>query len=285
MAGDDTIGAGQTVGLQTTAKRFRPAGRGTLGEEVGKGGRCEAGAGAAAEPDIGAEMNLGKVPRRIGIRPVDPGALYNLGNVLGFVVGLAVALGMSASDDVNTTHWDRAMAHVMGSPAAVALSTATAVFFWGGILYGRAWSNGSLTDPKLNRWGDVLSGVGAAILGIGLIMLGNPWLAASAGAMHALGKFGSALASTEPSQQALISERTGAFFKDLVLMSRVPAILAAAVALWEELTIPQSTQGLLLALTFVACCIIWATADWMLLSPRGWIRTTAARFLSNESPL
>jgi hypothetical protein len=227
----------------------------------------------------------GQILRRIGIRPVDPGALYNLGNVLGFAVGLALALGMSASGEVHTTYWDRAMAHVMGSPAALALSSATAVFFWGGILYGRAWSNGSLTDPKLNRWGDVLSGIGAAILGVGLMILGNPWLAASAGAMHALGKFGSALAGTEPSQQALISERTGAFFKDLVLMSRVPAILAAAVALVEEFTIPLSAQGLLLALTFVACCIIWATADWMLLSPRGWIRTTAARFLSNKVTL
>ena len=220
--------------------------------------------------------------RRIGIRLADPGALYNLGNVLGFAVGLAVALGMSESGDVNLTYWDRAMAHVMGGPAALALSSATAVFFWGGILYGRAWSNGSLTDPELNRWGDVLSGVGAAVLGVGLMLLGNPWLAASAGAMHALGKFGSALAGTETSQRALVSERAGAFFKDLVLISRVPAILAAVVALWGEFTIPQSTQGLLLPLTFAACCIIWATADWMLLSPRGWIRTTAARLLSNE---
>lgn len=49
----------------------------------------------------------------------------------------------------------------------------------------------------------MLSGIGAIILGIGLILLGNLRLAASAGAMHALVKFGSALGSTALSQQAL----------------------------------------------------------------------------------
>jgi hypothetical protein len=67
-----------------------------------------------------------------------------------------------------------------------------------------------------------------------------------------------------------------AFGKDLVLVSRVPAVLAGAAALWQELVLPQTVQELLLALSFMVCCIIWAVADWMLLSPRGWIRTTAA---------
>lgn len=220
---------------------------------------------------------------RVGIRTVDPGALYNLGNVLGFVVGLAVALGINAPGGEDATLWGRAIAHVVGSPAAAALTTATAVFFWGGIVYMKAWSDGSRPDPRLNRWGDVVSGVGAIILGIGLIMLGNPWLAASAGAMHALGKFGSALGSATASQEALFSERVGAFCKDLVLMSRVPAILAGAAALWREFTLQESLQGLLLALSFMSCCIIWATADWMLLSPQGWIRTIAASLFSKES--
>lgn len=221
-------------------------------------------------------MTLGTIPRWIGIRLADPGALYNLGNMLGFAVGLAVAVGMGAPKGENKEIWDRALDHLMGSPTALALTAATAVFFWGGVVYGKAWSGGSLTDPRLNRCGDMLSGVGAVILGIGLTMLGNPWLAISAGAMHALGKFGSALGGTAPARRSFISEHTGALCKDLVLMSRAPAVLAAAAAPWQEFLLPQGMQELLLALSFVACCLIWAVADWMLLSPKGWIKAAAA---------
>jgi len=228
-------------------------------------------------------MKSGEFLQRVGIRAVDPGALYNLGNVLGFAVGLVVALDITASGSGHTTLWGRAMAHVVGSPAAVALTTATAVFFWGGIIYTKAWSGGPPPDSRLNRWGDVLSGVGAIILGIGLLMLGNPWLAASAGAMHALGKFGSALSGAVTSREALFSEHVGTFCKDLVLMSRAPAILAGAAALWQAFALQQGMQGLLLALSFMTCCIIWAVADWMLLSPRGWIRATTASLFSKES--
>lgn len=156
------------------------------------------------------------------------------------------------------------------------MTAATAVFFWGGIVYQRAWTAGVLTDSGLNRWGDVLSGVGAVILGAGLLMLGNPWLAISAGAMHAFGKFGSALSSLGPSRPQSVAEHVGALCKDLVLASRVPAMLVGASALWLELLQPQGIGELLLALSFIACCVIWAVADWMLLSPKGLIRTASA---------
>ena len=237
----------------------------------------------SVERNIGAEAESAEFLRSAGIRAVEPGTLYNIGNVLGFVVGLAVALCMETSASADTTLWDRALAHVAGSPAAAALTTATAVFFWGGIVYTKAWSHGPPPVPRLNRWGDVLSGIGAIILGIGLVMLGNPWLAASAGVLHAVGKFGSAASSAVVSRDALVSERAGAFFKDLVLVSRAPAILAGAAALWDELVLQQSMQGSLLALSFMICCMIWATADWMLLSPQGWIRTSTASLFSKES--
>jgi len=226
---------------------------------------------------------LRKTLRRIVIRPPHPGALYNFGNALGFAVGLALALGAASSSDEHLTLWERALTHLVGSPSALALTIATIIFFWGGMVYGKAWSAGALTDPRLNRWGDMLSGIGAIVLGAGLTMLGDPWLAASAGAMHALGKFGSALGSEATAHLPAISERSEALFKDLVLVSRVPAILASATALWQELASPQGVQGLLLALSFMTCSIIWAAADWMLLSPRGWIRTTAASFLTPKA--
>lgn len=223
-------------------------------------------------------MKSGEFLSRSGIRMRDPGVLYNLGNSLGFGVGIAVALSVDVSEPEAATLWSRAMAHIAGSPAAAALTVATAVFFWGGIDYMRAWSNGAPPDPKLNQRGDVLSGVGAIVLGIGLVLLGDPWLAASAGALHAIGKFGSAVESTAIGQKALAHRRVTAFCKDLVLMSRVPAILAGTTALWRELALFESVHGVLLSFSFVACCLIWAAADWMLLSPQGWIRPLGERY-------
>ncbi|MDH6234783.1 hypothetical protein M2281_005404 [Mesorhizobium soli] len=207
----------------------------------------------------------------------DPGMLYNLGNSLGFIVGLGVALAANVSHDDEATLWDRGIAHVAGSPAAAALTAATVVFFWGGLVYTKAWSNGAPPNPSLNRQGDLLSGIGAILLGTGLIMMGNPWLAASAGVLHAAGKFGSALGGTAMWQGSFVQARLADLCKDLVLISRAPAVLAGVAALWRELALLESMQSLLLSLSFMCCCLIWAVADWLLLSPDGWVKPVAGR--------
>ncbi len=71
-----------------------------------------------------------------------PGGLYNLGNVLGFGAGLFVTfLAATESTDSFTNILSIGMRYVVGSPAAVALAIATAIFFWSGEAYHRAWSN------------------------------------------------------------------------------------------------------------------------------------------------
>ena len=52
-----------------------------------------------------------------------------------------------------------------GDPSALALTGATAIFFWSGECYHRAWANGFPPIEALNRRGDFLSGVGALMLG------------------------------------------------------------------------------------------------------------------------
>ncbi|PWK64649.1 hypothetical protein [Aminobacter sp. AP02] len=229
-------------------------------------------------------MTLNHTAQRMRSRLLDPGILYNLGNTLGFVVGLGVALSADVSSDDGATAWDQAVAHIVGSPAATALTAATCVFFWGGMVYTKAWSNGAPPEPKLNRQGDMLSGLGAILLGIGLIMVGDLWLAASAGVLHAAGKFGSALGGTITWRRSRIQTRLPDLCKDLVLVSRAPAVLVGASAFWREVVLLESTPGLLLSLSFMACCLIWAAADWMLLSPEGWIKTAATR-LSGRNKL
>lgn len=212
------------------------------------------------------------------LRP-EPGMLYNLGNALGFIAGLGVALAVDVSHDESAAAWSRAIAHIAGSPAAAALTGASIVFFVGGLAYTKAWTNGAPPDARLNRQGDLLSGVGAVLLGSGLIMMGNLWLAASAGVLHAAGKFGSALGGAATGQGSL---GYADLCKDIVLASRVPAILVGAAALWGQLMVLESPQELVLSLSFVACCLIWGAADWMLLSPDGWVKRGAARLARRQ---
>ena len=66
------------------------------------------------------------------------------------------------------------------------------IFFWSGDDL-RAWAGGFPPNARLNRRGDLLSAFGALMLGLGLFLLGQPLLAATAGLLHAAGKSGSAL--------------------------------------------------------------------------------------------
>lgn len=198
--------------------------------------------------------------RRVG----EPGTLYNLGNALGFFAGLAAALGAAHGAEVaGATLWESTAHYLAGSPAALALTTATAIFAVGGVVYSRAWADGAPPDRGLNRLGDLLSALGAICLAFGLFTLGDPVLAASAGVLHAAGKLGSASGSEISLRWPGRPITLGDLCKDLVLFSRVPAALSAAVGF----------TGDWMSTSVIVCCLLWGTADWVLLSPNGLIRT------------
>lgn len=120
-----------------------------------------------------------------------PGGYYNSGNALGLIVGLAIQIatapvGLHEGSSVTMA----LIEYFAGSHGTVAL-TLTTLVFWGGEAYHRAWARPDAPDPALNRLGDFLSGLGAIGLGIALLLLGDPLLAATSGLLHALGKFGS----------------------------------------------------------------------------------------------
>lgn len=195
-------------------------------------------------------------------RANEPGALYNFGNVLGFSTGLFSAVWLHGAQVGTGTVLDGMIHHMAGSHAALALTAATAIFFWGGMVYSRAWANGAPPDAVLNRYGDLWSAAGAVCLAFGLFVLGNPLLAMSAGVLHALGKLGSAVGGEARFSLGGLSLRLGDLCKDLMLVSRAPAILSATVGFagdWPSASI-------------IACCLVWARADWLLLSPEGAIR-------------
>lgn len=202
--------------------------------------------------------------KAISARLKGPGGYYNLGNLLGLVAGTAVQIiqasahaQMSLSLSAHAT-----LIQFVGSPSAVALSVAMLVFFWSGEIYHRAWSNGFPPDAALNRRGDVLSGVGALFLGIGLLITGQPMLAATAGLLHAIGKFGSAWAGT-PSAR-LWPTAWPDLWRSLVLASRVPALLAALLSLATLASGEGVKLSMTTPVTLILCYLLWIKADLLL---------------------
>lgn len=144
-----------------------------------------------------------------------------------------------------------------GSPAAVALTAAMIIFFWSGECYHRAWAHGGAPDLRLNKRGDSLSGYGALVLGIGLMALGQPLLAATAGLLHALGKFGSGYGWSGPSWM----------WPALVPASRVPALLAILLELSAALNTGADWLTLAGPLSVLGSYLLWIAADFRLMRP------------------
>ncbi len=184
-----------------------------------------------------------------------PGGTYNLGNLIGLVseISLQVMHGkVSAAESV--------VEYLIGNASSLWLTVATLVFIVSGEAYFRAWKNGFPPDVRLNWWGDFLSGIGALALGVALFLLGQPILAATAGLLHAFGKFGSAFHESWVAGQ-LDWPRV---FRWLVVFSRMPALGATAIAIAHV-----SAAGTLMAftapVTLLVCYSLWLRADLMLL--------------------
>lgn len=217
------------------------------------------------------------------MRPVlgDPGQLYNIGNalVLAGGIGGATFAALGEGEDL-TGAGGRIVAHFFGSMPAVALTIAMLVFFVSGAAYSRAWAGGPPTpDPRLNRWGDILSGVGNVILGFGLVALGDAFLAICAGTIAAIGKFGSAYAGTHRLRTHWGTVAVADICKDAVLLSRLPAFLAAAGALVERFGATGLLGPTILSLSLVVSILYWAMADILLLRRNGPLMTLARHVL------
>ena len=194
-----------------------------------------------------------------------PGGLYNLGNLLGFGAGLFVTF-LVATELTNSVSnvLSIGVRYIAGSPAAVALAIATAIFFWSGEAYHRAWSNGYPPDQKLTQLGDLSSGFGAIALGVGLYLLSNPFLAATSGLLHAAGKFGSAFGVRGELSFLGRKVDAGALCRNIVLISRFPAIIATTADLFSPKAYDDRAFAFN-AVAMLACYVIWAIADSMLL--------------------
>lgn len=190
----------------------------------------------------------------LSLRLSGPGGLYNLGNALGLLGG--VSFHVAAAMAVGVTGWAAVLEYFVGSLGATAITVAMLIFFWSGEQYHKAWAHGAPPDARLNRLGDVSSGWGALALGLGLFLMGQPVLAATAGLMHAAGKFGSALPERV---QARLPFGPG-MFRGVVVASRLPA-LAAVVLEAQSAVASGDVQGAAAGALLVLCYGLWLKAD------------------------
>lgn len=212
----------------------------------------------------------GAVQAALAARLRGPGGVYNLGNVIGLSTGIALqfaaALGQGEADTVAVLQ-----SYFFGSPGASWLTLAIAIFLISGEVYHRAWQNGAPPDMRLNRSGDLLSCLGAAALTVSLVYFGDVLLAIVSGTLLAGGKLGTAiLPETYGAPKA--ANRLPTLFRNAVIVSRAPAILALSVQLFGLF----STSGGAIALADVVapavmllCYFIWLRADLMLLAAGG----------------
>jgi hypothetical protein len=184
-----------------------------------------------------------------------PGGYYNLGNIIGLIFGITLQVLYSQSRVAET-----AAEYLFGNASALWLTLATLIFMVSGEAYYRAWKNGFPPDANLNWWGDFLSGIGALSLGVALFLLGQPLLAATAGLLHAVGKFGSAFYV----QKTELHLDWHKVFRWLVVFSRMPALGATVVALFYALGL-GSFEAFGTPLTLLICYLLWLRADMLLL--------------------
>ena len=213
----------------------------------------------------------------------NPGKLYNGGNVatLAVVVVPFTISAVSAAfrGDMSQLDWKSVVTISNG------LFVATkAIFYYSGDLYDRAYQHGQMVDGtyvpdiKLNRKGHFWSSVGAATLGWGLAELGDTaslLMAATSGALHALGKFGSF--ATETTVESFTSAKKAIWpsvYKDAVIVSRIPAAIDLAWNIGEKfynLPIPEAAQQSVPMFILAASYGVWTRADCLLTKDKSFL--------------
>jgi len=182
-------------------------------------------------------------------RLASPGFLYNFGNLLGLLVGLGVGLARHAGRSGDTL-----AGYFAGDSSALWLTAATLVFLLSGAVYQHAWRVPGCARSQWVRSGDLLSGIGAILLGASLVLVGQPLLALLSATLNSVGKLGSALVGER-------SDEICRWFRWLVLGSRAFGLAASAAALLAA----GSGSDVLMSATLFACYLIWAGADFLLL--------------------
>jgi hypothetical protein len=191
-----------------------------------------------------------------------PGGYYNIGNLIGLLTGLALQVTTAATSGLAGT--DVAVAYFIGSPTTLALTAATIIFLISGEMYHRAWQGNDAPNADLNRFADLLSAAGAAVLAISLFYLGQPVLAIFTGVLIVLGKLGSGLFGTAAEAVPLWPAHWPDLFRSMVLTGRIPGMAAAGLGLWHQMGTGSVAVSAIQPAVMVLCHLLWMRADVLL---------------------
>lgn len=205
--------------------------------------------------------------RAIADRLSGPGGLYNAGNLLGLSVALATQFLVGATSAAGSVS-ERLYAFFAGSPSALALTIATAIFLFSGETYHRAWAGRTAPSARLNRIADLLSAGGATALTASLAFSGQMPLALASGILIVGGKLGSAATCDDRSRVPAWPASWSDPFRTAVLAGRAPGLIAAALDLGRHLLDAPSGMALFSLVpsaTLIVCYGLWIKADLLLL--------------------
>ncbi|HZY67587.1 MAG TPA: hypothetical protein VFE52_03325 [Devosia sp.] len=194
-------------------------------------------------------------------RLTGPGGYYNIGNLVGLATGLWLQL--TSVTAAGSSGLDGVLAYFAGSPAAAALSMATAIFLVSGEMYHRAWSGGRL-NVNLNRIADLLAALGALALTVSLAYLDQPVLAALTGLLLGGGKLGSAIFGDRPGTISFWPSHWPDLFRSTVLAGRIAGLAAAALGVAQALGAAASLLAITQPAVLVLCHLLWLRADTLL---------------------
>ncbi|MFC0010337.1 hypothetical protein [Devosia nitrariae] len=207
------------------------------------------------------------MPEGLATRLTGPGGYYNLGNAIGLGMGLLLQMRLDLSGEAGLfASLGAAGQYLAGGWSAAALTVATIIFFWSGEEYHRAWANGIPNPLRIQR-GDFLSGMGSVALGVSLLLVADPILAATSGLLHAAGKFGSAF-KLGAHRARLFGVNVPELFRVSVLVSRFPAIVVALIEIARLLggLMIDPFHDLAMPITLLLCYLLWSRADMLLLN-------------------
>ncbi|WP_223428427.1 hypothetical protein [Tateyamaria pelophila] len=192
-------------------------------------------------------------------RLIGPGALYNVGNLLALLSGIALQIGEVWGQSSVT---EAIREHLLGSPGSVWLTGSMLIFMVSGELYHRAWQSHRGPDPRLTQMGDLVSGLAAIALTVALVWVGNAAIALFAGVLLAGGKLGSAILPTFDLPKQVVIDRG---FRLVVVASRAPSIIALIVPIVSLVQSGSTLGDAILPTAMIVCFLLWLWADLLLL--------------------